>query len=95
MVFGGAADSPYGDDAPSGVSGTGTVSTIPSGSFDPAKTPALFRLVFPSVMLPMFLAVSDQTIVASALPAMAASLGDVERVSWVVVATMITSAQSH
>ena len=65
--------------------------TISSGSFDPAKTPALFRSVFPSVMLPMFMAVSDQTIVASALPAMAASLGDVERVSWVVVAYLLAA----
>lgn len=45
----------------------------------------LFLSVFPSVMLPMFLAVVDQTIVATALPAIAASLGSVERVSWVVV----------
>ena len=67
------------------------MSTIPSGAFDPAKTPGLFRMVFPSVMLPMFLAVSDQTIVASALPAMAASLGDVERVSWVVVAYLVAA----
>jgi len=29
---------------------------------------ALFWTVFPSVMLPMFLAVADQTIVATALP---------------------------
>ena len=65
--------------------------TSPSGSFDPAKTPALFRSVFPSVMLPMFMAVSDQTIVASALPNMAASLGDVERVSWVVVAYLLAA----
>lgn len=64
---------------------------IPSGSFDPAKTPGLFKLVFPSVMLPMFMAVSDSTIVASALPAMAASLGDVERVSWVVVAYLVAA----
>lgn len=63
----------------------------PSGSFDPAKTPGLFKLVFPSVMLPMFMAVSDSTIVASALPAMAASLGDVERVSWVVVAYLVAA----
>lgn len=53
------------------------------------KTPPggrLFLTVFPSIMLPMFLAVVDQTIVATALPAIAASLGGVERVSWVVVA---------
>ncbi len=55
------------------------------------KTPTgrLFLTVFPSIMLPMFLAIVDQTIVATALPAMAASLGGVERVSWVVVAYLV------
>jgi MFS family permease len=48
-----------------------------------------FFTVFPSVMLPMFLAVVDQTIVATALPAIAANLGSVERVSWVVVAYLL------
>jgi EmrB/QacA subfamily drug resistance transporter len=51
----------------------------------------LFLTVFPSIMLPMFLAVVDQTIVATALPAMAASLGHVERVSWVVVSYLIST----
>src|SRR5262245_59800663 len=49
----------------------------------------LFLGVFPSIMLPMFLAVVDQTIVATALPAIAATLGSVERVSWVVVAYLV------
>jgi EmrB/QacA subfamily drug resistance transporter len=49
----------------------------------------LFLTVFPSIMLPMFLAVVDQTIVATALPAIAASLGGVERVSWVVVGYLV------
>ncbi|MGE0849127.1 MAG: MFS transporter [Hyphomicrobiaceae bacterium] len=55
------------------------------------KTPTgrLFLTVFPSIMLPMFLAIVDQTIVATALPAIAASLGGVERVSWVVVAYLV------
>ena len=44
------------------------------------STGRLFLSVFPSIMLPMFLAVVDQTIVATALPAIAASLGNVERV---------------
>ena len=52
---------------------------------------SLFLNVFPSIMLPMFLAVVDQTIVATALPAMAASLGHVERVSWVVVSYLIAT----
>ena len=42
-------------------------------------------------MLPMFMAVSDQTIVASALPNMAATLGDVERISWVVVSYLVAA----
>jgi EmrB/QacA subfamily drug resistance transporter len=52
---------------------------------------SLFWTVFPSVMLPMFLAVADQTIVATALPAIASNLGDVERVSWVVVSYLIAN----
>ena len=42
-------------------------------------------------MLPMFLAVVDQTIVATALPAIAAATGAVERVSWIVVAYLIAA----
>ncbi|MEX6508694.1 MFS transporter [Jiella sp. M17.18] len=50
-----------------------------------------FLTVFPSIMLPMFLAVVDQTIVATALPAIAASLGDVDRLSWVVVSYLVAT----
>jgi EmrB/QacA subfamily drug resistance transporter len=53
--------------------------------------PNLFLTVFPSIMLPMFLAAVDQTIVATALPAIAGSLGDVERVSWVVVSYLVAN----
>jgi EmrB/QacA subfamily drug resistance transporter len=53
------------------------------------STKRLFFLVFPSIMLPMFMAMSDQTIVASALPAIAGALGDVERVSWAVVGYLV------
>ncbi len=51
----------------------------------PSPQYAGFLTVFPSLMLPMFLAIVDQTIVATALPAIAASTGAVERASWVVV----------
>ncbi|HEY4171473.1 MAG TPA: MFS transporter [Rhodopila sp.] len=57
----------------------------------PRTAPNLFLTVFPSIMLPMFLAAVDQTIVATALPAIAGSLGDVERVSWVVVAYLVAN----
>ena len=60
---------------------------------DPASPSArqLFFRLFPSIMLPMFLAAIDQTIVATALPAIAGSLGEVERVSWVVVSYLVAS----
>ena len=42
-------------------------------------------------MLPMFLAVADQTIVATALPTIASDLGEIERASWVVVSYLIAN----
>lgn len=42
-------------------------------------------------MLPMFLAVADQTIVATALPVMAAKLGGIERAPWIVLSYLIAS----
>lgn len=54
-------------------------------------TRALFFKVFPSICLPMFLASVDQTIVATALPNIAGALGDVERISWVVVAYLMAT----
>ena len=54
------------------------------------KSPAFLK-IFPSIMLPMFLAVVDQTIVATALPAIAAATGEVERASWVVVSYLIAA----
>jgi len=50
-----------------------------------------FFAIFPSVMLPMFLAVVDQTIVATALPAIAADTGNVARASWIVVSYLIAA----
>jgi EmrB/QacA subfamily drug resistance transporter len=65
---------------------------------EPAAAPAAaatagsqFLRVFPPIMLPMFLAVADQTIVATALPAIASSLGEIERASWVVVSYLIAN----
>src|SRR6202042_719044 len=66
-------------------------SVAPSPQGQPPSTGALFVKVFPSVMLPMFLAVADQTIVATALPAIASDLGDVERISWVVVSYLVAN----
>src|SRR5208282_3531407 len=62
----------------------------PAGAAEPSSR-GLFWTVFPSIMLPMFLAVADQTIVATALPNIAADLGEVERISWVVVSYLIAN----
>jgi EmrB/QacA subfamily drug resistance transporter len=57
----------------------------------PQVTLAQFFRVFPSITLPMFLASIDGTIVATALPNIAGSLGNVERISWVVVAYLMAT----
>ena len=64
---------------------------LPPPAGEAPSTGSLFVKVFPSIMLPMFLAVADQTIVATALPAIAASLGEIERASWVVVSYLIAN----
>jgi EmrB/QacA subfamily drug resistance transporter len=61
-----------------------------SGPDEAAHYPG-YLTVFPSIMLPIFLAVVDQTIVATALPAIAADTGRVERASWVVVGYLIAA----
>ena len=66
-------------------------SAAPSPQSEPPTTRSLFVKVFPSIMLPMFLAVADQTIVATALPAIASGLGEIERASWVVVSYLIAN----
>ncbi|MEP7207233.1 MAG: MFS transporter [Casimicrobiaceae bacterium] len=50
-----------------------------------------FRLVFPGVMVAMFLAAADQTILASALPVIASSLREVADLSWVVVGYLLAA----
>jgi len=63
------------------------VSPAPAG----AELRAAFRRVFPGVMFAMFLAAIDQTILASALPAIVASLGGFADLSWVVVAYLLAA----
>jgi len=48
--------------------------------------------LFSAIVSPMFLGMVGETIVATALPIIAASLGNVERIAWVVVAYLITLA---
>ncbi len=62
-----------------------------SAPVDPAELRRLFFRVFPAVGLSMFGAAIDQTLVAAALPAIARGLGEVERVSWIVVAFLVAT----
>lgn len=57
----------------------------------PAPPPKLFRAIVPPLVLPIFLSSADSTVVATALPAIAASFGDVERLSWVIVVNLIAA----
>ena len=62
----------------------------------PAEAHALtshqaFLRVFPGVMVAMFLAAADQTILASALPTIAGSLGGLADLSWVVIAYLLAA----
>lgn len=57
----------------------------------PAGSRSLFRTVVPPIIIPVFLAAADGTLVATALPAIAADLGEVERLSWIVIANLIAS----
>ncbi|MDB5375881.1 MAG: putative arabinose efflux permease, family [Rubritepida sp.] len=52
---------------------------------------AAFFRAFPAVGIAIFISSIDQTITATALPAMAAHFGVVERMSWVVVAYLIAA----
>ncbi len=57
----------------------------------PITSRALFRTIVPPVVLPVFLSAADGTVVATALPAIGASLGHVELLSWVIVVNLIAS----
>ena len=51
----------------------------------------LFRLIVPPIILPVFLSAADATVVAIALPAIAASFGHVDHLSWIVIGNLVAS----
>ena len=61
---------------------------------DLAATRVAFRIVFAGVVGTMFLAAVDQTIIATALPAISASFGGFLDVSWVAVAYLLAATVS-
>src|SRR4051794_31103755 len=56
-----------------------------------ALTPSEVRTILMSLMLTMFLAALDQTIVATALPTMGRQFQDVSNLSWVITAYLLAS----
>lgn len=65
--------------------------TEPAAAMSPAALRAAFFRTFPAVAPSILLGAIDQTIVATALPAIAGSLGVVEGLSWVVVAYLVAA----
>ncbi len=68
-------------------------------SVSPRATPApldhaTVRTIIIGIMLAMFLAALDQTIVATALPTIGRELGDLQNISWVVTAYLLSSTAS-
>ena len=59
-----------------------------------ALTHRQIMVVFSGLMLGMFVAALDQTIVATALPTIVGDLGGLEHLSWVVTAYLLTSTAS-
>lgn len=57
----------------------------------PRLSDADVRVILVGVMLAMFLGALDQTIVATALPTIGRELGDVQSLSWIVTAYLLTS----
>jgi EmrB/QacA subfamily drug resistance transporter len=55
-------------------------------------TPSEVRVIVIGALLALFLSALDQTIVATALPPIAKSLGDFSLISWVVTSYLLTSA---
>jgi len=72
------------------------MASVPTPERAEGRAPAMttrqaFLRVFPGVMVAMFLAAADQTILASALPTIASSLNGFVDISWVVVSYLLAA----
>src|SRR5262252_10845090 len=68
-----------------------TFSGAPTAAKPPALTPVEARAIFIGLMLTVFLAALNQTIVATALPTMGRYFNDFENLSWIVTSYLLTS----
>jgi EmrB/QacA subfamily drug resistance transporter len=81
----GASDAPVADHAVPSTGGAGAVEAL---------THRQILIVFSGLMIGMFLAALDQTIVGTALPTIVNSLHGLNHISWVVTAYLLTSTIS-
>jgi len=65
--------------------------TAPAAEFHAPLEPAAVRAIIAGIMLAMFLSALEQTIVAPALPTIGARLGDVDDLSWVAGAYLLSA----
>jgi EmrB/QacA subfamily drug resistance transporter len=65
--------------------------TIPATAQPTEPTRAQFLNLFTAVMLPMFLAAVDQTLLATATPRIAADLGDLSDSAWIAVGYLLAA----
>ena len=68
-----------------------TERAAPQRQSGPALSHAEIRTIILGVLLAMFLAALDQTIIATALPTIGRELGDLEHLPWVVTSYLLTS----
>lgn len=76
---------------PAGASPDGEATAAPDGGAPPTLTHRQILVVFSGLMLGMFLAALDQTIVATALPTIVGDLGGLTQISWVVTAYLLAT----
>src|SRR4030081_959693 len=75
-------------------SSSGSAAEAPTGDHHQTAAPvdhATVRAIIVGIMLAMFLSALEQTIVAPALPTIGRSLSDVENLSWVVTAYLLST----
>ena len=88
-------DEPLNDGSPDGTAGSNpTAGAGPSFTGPPALTHRQILVVMSGLMLGMFLATLDQTIVGVALPTIVGEFHRADLLSWVVTAYLLTSTIS-
>src|SRR5688572_6953009 len=80
--------------APKGKGKRAHEAKVPAPVQTRALSHAEVRTVVIGLMLTLFLGALDQTIVATALPTMGRAFNDVENLSWVVTAYLLTATAS-